>query len=121
MIKYLAILTLIVFYMCSSVFSQIALFQQTMIPDDEANNYLEILLTNEFWTSLSWVFVIPALRISFKIFNPVQVFLASYLIAFVTQIISNTYWLKIETPVDDYITMIFIILALYISKVRTFG
>lgn len=110
----------IILNLIGSSFAQIALFLQTQ-PALENAPYLVKLLTSEFWASMQWGVTIPAFRMGAKFLNPAQLFLASYLFGFFLQILSNTFWLNIPTTIDDYVTMIVILFAMYVSKMRVFG
>lgn len=100
--------------------TQIALFAQTM-PEMENSSMLVKLVHSEFWASIEWIFVIPAQRIGITFLNPAQLALSSYVFQFISQPLSNTFWLKIKTTIDDYVGMIIILFGMYISKFRVFN
>jgi uncharacterized protein (DUF486 family) len=98
----------------------IALFMQTTMKGENAT-FFNKLLTSEFWATIEWFFVIPTNRVGYTFLNPAQIGLTSYVFDFIGQIVSNKYWLKIPTTIDDYIGMILILTAMSFSTFRTFG
>jgi uncharacterized protein (DUF486 family) len=110
----------LVLVILGNICAQIALFSQTL-PFMENKSYFSKLLSNEFWASLQWAFALPSFRLGSKYFTVPQLFLAGYLIGFIIQLLSNAFWLKVKTPIDDYFTMVIMMLALYISKYSIFG
>lgn len=99
---------------------EFALFTQTTSAMKNANIY-EKILTSEFWASVEWMFVIPMQRIGNTFLNPAQLSLSSYVFDFLSQLWSNTYWLKLPTTVDDYVGMVLILFGMYASKYVIFG
>ena len=98
----------------------LALFMQTTPGMKNLSIYRKIL-SAEFWASVQWMFAIPANRIGNLFLNPVQIGLSSYVFDFLAQIISNKYWLKIATTLDDYVGMLIIFIGMFVSKMRVFG
>ena len=98
----------------------LALFMQTTQGLKESSIYRKIL-SAEFWASVQWMFAIPANRIGNLFLNPAQLGLSSYIFDFLAQILSNKYWLKLSTSIDDYVGMIIIFLGMIVSKMRVFG
>ena len=98
----------------------IALFMQTT-PDMIHKSMIYKILTSEFWATIEWIFIIPAQRIGYTFLNPAQLALSSYFFDFMSQIISNKYWLKLPTTIDDYCGMVLIIIGMFISKFKVFG
>jgi len=99
---------------------QLALFLQTTDAFDNAH-MIEKIITSEFWATVQWVFVIPAQRLGILFFNPAQLAMSSYIFNFMSQIFSNSFWLKLPTTIDDYAGMTIILLGLYFAKFRIFG
>ena len=97
-----------------------ALFTQTTF-DNKNNSLINKIITSEFWATIEWMFVIPAQRIGYTFLNPAQLDMSSYIFDFLGQIVSNIFWLKIPTFIDDYIAMVFILLGMYITTYRVFG
>jgi len=50
-----------------------------------------------------------------------QVSLWSYIFDFLGQILSNMFWLKLPTTLDDYIAMVLIFTGMYISVYKVLG
>ena len=98
----------------------LALFTQTTPSMKDATIYMKIL-ASEFWASIQWLFVITANRLGNLLLNPAQIGLSSYIFDFLSQILSNMFWLNLTTSIDDYIGMVFIFIGMYISTMRTFG
>ena len=98
----------------------LGLFTQTTPSMKDATIYMKILVS-EFWASIQWMFAIPSNRIGNLFLNPAQIGLSSYIFDFLAQILSNKFWLKLTTSIDDYIGMVFIFIGMYISTMRTFG
>jgi len=98
----------------------LAFFMQTT-PGMKNMSIYRKLLSAEFWASVEWMFAIPANRIGNLFLNPVQIALNSYVLDFFFQILSNKYWLKISTTIDDYASMIIIFIGMVVSKMRFFG
>lgn len=98
----------------------LALFMQTTFKTGEASIYKK-LLVSEFWATIEWLFVIPSQRIGITFLNPAQLDMSSYVFDFLGQILSNKFWLKLPTTIDDYCGMFLILLGMYFSKYRTFG
>lgn len=92
-----------------------ALFTQTT-PSMKHASMLEKIIASEFWASIEWMFVIPANRIGYLFLTPAQLSLSSYVFDFIAQLISNKYWLGLETTLDDYVGMILILVGMWISK-----
>ena len=98
----------------------LALFMQTTFKADEATIYNK-LLTSEFWATMEWLVLVPAQRIGNTFLNPAQLNLSSFVFDFLGQIVTNNFWLKIGTTVDDYVGMAIILLGMYCSKMQVFG
>lgn len=98
----------------------LALFMQTTFKSDEATIYNK-LLTSEFWATMEWLVLVPAQRIGNTFLNPAQLNLSSFVFDFLGQIVTNNYWLKIGTTLDDYVGMVIILLGMYCSKMQVFG
>ena len=97
----------------------LALFMQTTLKPD-ASIYQK-LFTSEFWATIEWLFIIPAQRIGNTFLNPAQLNLSSFVFDFFGQIVTNNFWLKIPTTIDDYAGMVLILLGMVVSNMRTFG
>jgi hypothetical protein len=117
-------LKIVLFWLLLNIFTAVtmdlALFMQTTPGMKYASIYRKIL-SAEFWASVEWIFAIPANRIGNLFLNPAQIALSSYGFDFLSQIVSNKYWLKIATTIDDYAGMIIIFLGMVVSKLRIFG
>jgi len=98
----------------------LALFMQTTFKADEATIYNK-LLTSEFWATMEWLVLVPAQRIGNSFLNPAQLNLSSFVFDFLGQIVTNNFWLKIGTTIDDYVGMVIILLGMYCSKMQVFG
>ena len=98
----------------------LALFMQTTFKSDEATIYNK-LLTSEFWATMEWIVLVPAQRIGNTFLNPAQLNLSSFVFDFLGQIVTNNFWLKIGTTIDDYVGMVIILLGMYCSKMQVFG
>jgi uncharacterized protein (DUF486 family) len=98
----------------------LALFMQTTFKSDEATIYNK-LLTSEFWATMEWLVLVPAQRIGNSFLNPAQLNLSSFVFDFLGQIVTNNFWLKIGTTIDDYVGMVIILLGMYCSKMQVFG
>jgi hypothetical protein len=98
----------------------IALFLQTT--KERVNDTIyEKIIANEFWATAMWCVAIPAMRIGVSIMNPIKLTIASYLFLFGSQIVSNTFWLKIPTTIDDYASILVVIFGLLVSTFKVFG
>jgi uncharacterized protein (DUF486 family) len=97
-----------------------ALFTQTTPGMKDANIFSKIL-SSEFWASIEWMFLIPANRIGNTFLSAAQISLSSYVFDFLSQLWSNTYWLKLPTTIDDYVGMFLILFGMYASKFTLFG
>jgi putative effector of murein hydrolase LrgA (UPF0299 family) len=53
--------------------------------------------------------------------NPAQINLSSFVFDFLGQIVTNNFWLKIPTTIDDYAGMVLILLGVVFSKMQVFG
>ena len=99
---------------------ELAFFMQTMGDMKNAPMY-EKIFTSQFWATMEWIFVIPAQRIGITFFNPAQLAMSSYVFDFISQIASNSYWLKLKTTVDDYVGMGLILFGMFATKFQIFG
>lgn len=99
---------------------QLSLFSQTT-PAMENSGILAKILSSEFWASVQWMFAIPSQRIGYTFLSAPQLSLASYLVDFLSQILSNAYWLKLPTTIDDYVGMILIFFGMFSAKYTLFG
>ena len=97
----------------------LALFMQTTLKPG-ASIY-EKLFVSEFWATMEWLFLVPAQRLGNTFLNPAQLNLSSFVFDFFGQIVTNNFWLKIPTTIDDYAGMILILIGMFVSKMRTFG
>ena len=97
----------------------LALFMQTTLKPD-ASIYQK-LFTSEFWATIEWLFIIPAQRIGNTFLNPAQLNLSSFVFDFFGQIVTNNFWLKIPTTIDDYAGMVLIMIGMIFSKMRLMG
>jgi uncharacterized protein (DUF486 family) len=98
----------------------LALFMQTTFKADEATIYNK-LLTSEFWATMEWLALVPAQRIGNTFLNPAQLNLSSFVFDFLGQIVTNNFWLKLGTTIDDYVGMILILIGMACSKMQVFG
>jgi hypothetical protein len=98
----------------------LALFTQTTPSMKDASIFRKIL-SAEFWASVQWMFAIPANRLGNLFLNPAQIALSSYIFDFASQLLSNKFWLKLTTSIDDYFGMIIIFLGMVVSKMRLLG
>jgi len=104
----------------SMALQDIALFLQTT-KEHVNDTLLEKIIANEFWATAMWCVAIPAMRIGVSIMNPIKLTIASYLFLFGSQIITNTFWLKIPTTIDDYASIVVVVFGLLISAYKVFG
>lgn len=104
----------------SMALQDIALFLQTT-KEHVNDTLLEKIIANEFWATAMWCVAIPAMRIGVSIMNPIKLTIASYLFLFGSQIITNTFWLKIPTTIDDYASIAVVVFGLLISAYKVFG
>ena len=104
----------------SMALQDIALFLQTT-KEHVNDTLLEKIIANEFWATAMWCVAIPAMRIGVSIMNPIKLTIASYLFLFGSQIITNTFWLKIPTTIDDYASSAVVVFGLLISAYKVFG
>ena len=98
----------------------LALFMQTTPVMKDASTIKKIL-TAEFWATIEWMFVIPSNRIANRFLSAAQVSLSSYVFDFLGQVLSNAFWLKLPTTLDDYAAMVLIFVAMIISKYHLAG
>jgi hypothetical protein len=70
---------------------------------------------------LEWIGLISANRLGNRVLSAAQVSLSSFVFDFLGQIVSNRYWLKLPTTLDDYIGMGIILAAMGISTYKVFG
>ena len=96
------------------VFMDLALFMQTT-PTMKHAPFLKKLGVAELLATIEWMFIIPANRIGNRFMSAAQVSLWSYIFDFLGQILSNAFWLKLPTTLDDYAAMILIFIGMYIS------
>ena len=104
----------------SVALQEIALFLQTT--KERVNDTLiEKIIANEFWATAMWCVAIPAMRIGITIMNPIKLTIMSYLFLFGSQIVSNTFWLKVPTTVDDYVAILIVIVGLLVATYKVVG
>jgi uncharacterized protein (DUF486 family) len=104
----------------ANITNELALFLQTT-PFMKDSSIYEKLLASEFWATINWIFVIPFQKIGITFLNPLQLGMSNYVSGFLAQIISDKFWLKVPTTIDDYCAMLFILAAVICAKVRLFG
>lgn len=102
------------------VFMDLALFAQTT-PQMKDASFLKKLGVSELLATMEWLFVIPANRIGNRFMSAAQVSLWSYIFDFLGQILSNAFWLKLPTTLDDYTAMVLIFVGMYISSYKILG
>jgi uncharacterized protein (DUF486 family) len=98
----------------------LALFMQTT-PGMKDAGTIKKIMTAEFWATIEWMFVIPSNRIGNWFLTAAQVSLSSYVFDFLGQVLSNAFWLKLPTTLDDYAAMVLILGAMVISKYHLLG
>jgi uncharacterized protein (DUF486 family) len=98
----------------------LALFMQTTFKTEDATIYNK-LLTTEFFATMEWLVIVPAQRLGNTFLNPAQLNLSSFVFDFLAQLITNKFWLKIPTTIDDYTGMILILFGMALSKLRLVG
>jgi uncharacterized protein (DUF486 family) len=98
----------------------LALFMQTTFKSADATMYNKVL-TSEFWATMEWLVLVPAQRLGNTFLNPAQLNLSSFVFDFLGQIVTNNFWLKIPTTIDDYTGMILILFGMALSKLRLVG
>jgi len=99
---------------------QFALYTQTTTKMENAP-FMVKLISSEFWASIEWLFIIPALRLGNTFLNPAQLVMSSCIFDFLSQLWANTFWLKLPTIIDDYVGMLIILFGMYVTKFRVFG
>jgi len=97
----------------------LALFHQTT-PDMEKAPFIKKLGWAELWATLEWMFVIPANRMGNLFLSAPQISLSSYVFDFMGQLVTNKYWLKVPTTIDDYAGMVIICIGMAISAYKIF-
>ena len=102
------------------VFMDLALFMQTT-PSMKKSSFLKKLGVSEMLATIEWLFIIPANRMGNKFMSAAQISLSSYVFDFIGQILSNSFWLKLPTTIDDYTAMILIFIGMYISLQKSLG
>ena len=102
------------------VFMDLALFMQTT-PSMKNASFLKKLGVSELLATTEWLFIIPANRIGNRFMSAAQVSLWSYIFDFLGQILSNAFWLKLPTTLDDYSGMILIFIGMVISSYKLLG
>ena len=102
------------------VFMDLALFMQTT-PQMKNASFLKKLGVAELLSTIEWMFIIPANRIGNRFMSAAQISLWSYIFDFLGQILSNIFWLKLPTTIDDYAGMILILIGMYISQYKILG
>jgi uncharacterized protein (DUF486 family) len=98
----------------------LAMFMQTT-PEMKHAGFLKKLGVTELFATLEWIGLIPANRLGNRVLSAAQVSLSSFVFDFLGQIVSNRYWLKLPTTLDDYIGMGIILAAMGISTYKVFG
>jgi uncharacterized protein (DUF486 family) len=98
----------------------LAMFMQTT-PEMKYAGFLKKLGVTELFATLEWIGLIPANRLGNRVLSAAQVSLSSFVFDFLGQIVSNRYWLKLPTTLDDYIGMGIILAAMGISTYKVFG
>ena len=98
----------------------LALFMQTTFKSADATMYNKVL-TSEFWATMEWLVLVPAQRLGNTFLNPAQLNLSSFVFDFLGQIVTNNFWLKIPTTIDDYTVMILILFGMSLSKLLLVG
>lgn len=104
----------------ASSISQFVIIFQTL-PFMSNASFFEILLFAELIACVQWFFAILSLRNGIKIFKGPQLYILGYIVGFLMQIFSSFYIYKFPISIDDYITMILLTSAGYISKMSIFG
>lgn len=104
----------------ASILQEIALFMQTTKAHIN-DTLLEKIIANEFWATCMWCAAIPAMRIGVSIMNPIKLTIVSYLFLFGSQIVSNTFWLKVPTTIDDYVAICIVVAGLLVATYKVFG
>ena len=69
---------------------------------------------------MEWLVLVPAQRLGNTFLNPAQLNLSSFVFDFLGQIVTNNFWLKIPTTIDDYTGMILILFGMALSKFTDF-
>jgi uncharacterized protein (DUF486 family) len=98
----------------------LALFMQTTFKTGDATIYNKVL-TSEFWATMEWLVLVPAQRLGNTFLNPAQLNLSSFVFDFLGQIVTNNFWLKIPTTIDDYSGMVLILVGMVVSKLQLLG
>ena len=98
----------------------LGLFMQTT-PGMKDAGIIKKILTAEFWATIQWMFGIPFNRIGNWFLSAPQVSLASDFFTLLGTILTNAFWLNLPTTVDDYATIVIILVAMVISKYNIVG
>ena len=101
------------------ILMDLALFHQTT-PEMENASFLTKVKWAELWATLEWMFVIPANSMGNLFLTAPQLSLSSYVFDFLGQLVTNKYWLKVPTTIDDYIGMVIIFMGMGISAYKIF-
>jgi len=102
------------------VFMDLGLFIQTT-PLMDGAGFLKKIGVSELMATIEWMFLIPANRIGNGLMSAPQISLWSYIFDFIGQILSNIFWLKLPTAIDDYVAMVMILGGMYISLYKVVG
>ena len=84
-------------------------------------SYIDAVIGPQSYHEINEIIIIPANRIGNRFMSAAQVSLWSYIFDFLGQILSNTFWLKLPTTLDDYAAMALIFIGMYISVYKKLG
>jgi uncharacterized protein (DUF486 family) len=84
-------------------------------------SYLTKLVANEFWTSVEWMFALPAIKLGYTFLSMPQIILVAYLVGFVVQIFVDKFWIKVPVYLDTYVCMILMMVAMAVANLKLVG
>ena len=82
--------------------------------------FLTKLKWAELWATIEWIFVIPANRMGNLFLTAPQLSLSSYVFDFLGQLVTNKYWINVQTTLEDYVGMVIIFIGMAISAYKIF-
>lgn len=83
------------------------------------SNWTINILHSEFWASIEWMFLVPAQMIGNTFLTATQLSLTSFFFNYLGQVIIQIKDAKLTT-IDDYSTLLMILVGLYISITKMF-
>ena len=113
-------IVVIVLIVIATTIAQLSLFIPTLSSIEHFNMVIKLTIS-VLLLFVQWIFIIPVIRIGLTFMNPVQLTILTFVVTFMSQLVTNVYVFGNKNTIDDYVASVLMIVGILISKTGVFG